>query len=270
MNKHPFVFSELFDNGGVRIALIGVLSILALFLLAETITLASNFGRSGIPATDTITVNGSGEATLVPNVAKISFVVHNSAATVAEANQKTSTQANEVIAYLKQQGIEAKHIRTAQYMVNEQYSYPNPCAAGSVCPTYTGSPKVTGYDASESIEVTIRNTNTTGTILAGLADHGVQNVGGPNFTTDDPNAGYVAARAKAIDDAKIQAQMLAKQLGVRLGKIINYSDSNGGYPRPMLYEASVSAKSADAVTPPDIQTGQNTYNASVTITYEIR
>ena len=37
---------EIFDNGGVRIAVIGALSILALFLLAETIHIAANFGRS--------------------------------------------------------------------------------------------------------------------------------------------------------------------------------------------------------------------------------
>lgn len=55
---------DVFDNGIVRIALIGVLSILALFLLSQTIITAGNFGRPGNPATDTITVQGTGQATL--------------------------------------------------------------------------------------------------------------------------------------------------------------------------------------------------------------
>ena len=58
MNNNPLY--EIFDNGSVRIALIGALGILALFLLAQTITIAGNFGRPDVPATDTVTVQGSG------------------------------------------------------------------------------------------------------------------------------------------------------------------------------------------------------------------
>ena len=78
-------FSDIFDNGIVRIALIGVLGILTLFLLAQTITTAENFGRPGVPATDTVTVQGSGQATLPPDVARVSFTVENTAAAVADA-----------------------------------------------------------------------------------------------------------------------------------------------------------------------------------------
>lgn len=263
--------SQLFDNRGVRVALTSVLVLLALFLLVSTINTASNLGRSGQPATDTITVNGTGEATMIPDIAKISFTIQNTAATVPEANDKTNKQGNEVIAYLKQQGIKETDIRTLSYSVNPQYSYPNPCPPGSACPTYSGSPKITGYQAMHSIQVTIRDTKNAGTILAGLATHQVQNVSGPEFTLDDSNAGYLAARAKAIDDAKAQARQLADQLGVRLGKIVNFSESSGGYPRPMMYEAyGKGAATADSVATPSIQTGENTYNASVSVTYEIR
>src|SRR3990167_225777 len=84
---------EIFDNGGVRIALIGALCILSLFLLAETINVATNFSRSGIPATDTITVQGDGQATLPPDVARVSFTVENTSTTVAEAQDATTKQA---------------------------------------------------------------------------------------------------------------------------------------------------------------------------------
>ncbi|MBI4122036.1 MAG: SIMPL domain-containing protein, partial [Parcubacteria group bacterium] len=95
---------EIFDNGGVRVAVIGVLSILALFLLAETMHRAANFGRSGVPATDTITVQGDGQATLPPDVARVSFTVDNTSTTVAQAQQATTKQANAALDFVKKQG----------------------------------------------------------------------------------------------------------------------------------------------------------------------
>ena len=136
---------EIFDNGGVRIAVIGALSILALFLLAETISIATNFGRSGVPATDTITVQGDGQATLPPDVAKISFSVQNTAKTVSDAQSATTKQANAAIDYVKSQDVDEKDIKTLSYNISPQYSYPRPCGAGAFCPEYENStPQVTG------------------------------------------------------------------------------------------------------------------------------
>ena len=103
---------EIFDNGGVRIALIGALAILALFLLAETITTAANFGRPSAPATDTITVQGDGQATLAPDVARVSFTVENTSATVAEAQIITTKQMNAALDFVKKQGVADKDVKT--------------------------------------------------------------------------------------------------------------------------------------------------------------
>src|SRR5665647_2906873 len=123
MNDHPFL--NIFGDNGVRIALTGVLSILALFLLAQTITLAKDFGRSGVPATDTITVNGVGQATLPPDVARVSFTVENTAVAVADAQAATTKQANAAIDFVKGQGIADKDVKTLSYTISPQYSYPD-------------------------------------------------------------------------------------------------------------------------------------------------
>lgn len=267
MNDHPFL--SIFGDNGVRIAMTGALAILALFLLAQTITTAENFGRPSVPATDTITVNGSGQATLPPDVARVSFTVQNTASAVVDAQAATTKQANAAIAFVKGQGIADKDVKTLGYTINPQYSYPNPCPRGLLCPTYSGAPKITGYQVSESIQVTVRTLSATGALLGGLGNLGVQNVQGPDFALDDATAGYAAARADAIAKAKAQAMLLAEQLGVRLGKIVNFSESSGGYPGPVYSIGMMSAKTADVVAP-SVPVGENTYNASVSVTYEIR
>ena len=245
--------------------------VLALFLLAQTILAFGNFGRPNNPATDTITVSGDGQATLPPDVAKVSFSVQNTTVTVSDAQDKTTVQTNSALAFVKEQGIADKDVKTASYNITPQYSYPNPCTGGVMCPVYSGSPKVTGYEVSETIQVTIHDLTAVGKLLSGLGKLSVQNISGPNFTLNDTSAGYDAARADAINKAKLQATLLAKQLGIKLGKIVNFSESSGGYQYPMYATGmGMGASDMKAEATPSVPAGENTYNASVSITYEIR
>lgn len=262
---------EFFGSRAARAAIMGVLIVLALFLVASTIRIAGTIGRSTIPATDVITVTGDGQATLPPDVARVSFTVQNTAAAVADAQAATTKQANAAIEFVKGQGVVDKDIKTLAYTITPQYSYPNPCPPGALCPAYRSSPKITGYEVSQSIQVTMRDLTAVGKLLSGLGKLSVQNVSGPAFTLDDATAGYDAARADAIKKAKAQAAMLAKELGVSLGKIVNFSESSGGYPYPVAYGMGMGgAVESKAIATPDVPAGENTYNATVSITYEIR
>lgn len=260
---------EFLGNKGIRIAVIGTLAILALFLFVEAVSVVQNFGRSGIPATETITVTGSGQASMAPNVAHIGFTVQHTAATVKEAQDATTKQTNAAIAYAKEQGVAEKDIRTQSYNISPEYSYPRPCTAGMLCPQYeNNTPKITGYQVAQSIQLTIRDLDKTGTILGGLGGLQVQNISGPDLTLDDPTAAHNAARADAIAKAKTQAKVLADQLGVHLGRIVSFNESVGGG----VYYSKAYALAADsaAAPAPEIPTGENDYSANVTITYEIR
>ncbi|MGH7175009.1 MAG: SIMPL domain-containing protein, partial [Minisyncoccia bacterium] len=214
MNDHL----ELFGNNVIRVAVVGVLCILALFLFAETVATISGVANPTTPPADTITVQGTGQASLAPDIAHITFTVQNSAATVAAAQSATTKQANDAIALVKQQGIADKDVTTLSYDITPQYSnvYP-PCPAGGACPNYIingGNQQITGYQVSETIQITVRNLDNVSPLLAVLGKQNVQNLSGPDFALSTPNAGQEAARAAAITDAKQQAQTLAQQLGV--------------------------------------------------------
>lgn len=266
MNENAF--SGFMSHRGIRIALVSALSVLTLFLFVQSVMVVKSLGRSSVPATDTITVQGNGEAVFPPDVAHISFTVQNTAATVAEAQSLSTKQTNAAIEFVKGQKVAEKDVRTLSYNISPQYSYPNPCRNSDYCPQYTGSPKITGYQVSQTMQVTVRDLTQVGAMLAGLGKLEVQNISGPAFALDDERAGYDAARADAIDKAKVQAKALAKQLGVRLGDIVNFSESSGGYPMyRMGYGGAAEAKMAPT---PNIPSGENTYSASVSITYEIR
>ena len=241
-------------------------------------------GESATPAT--ISFSGHGEVTATPDIANIYFTISKDGATVKAAQASVATVEKSALDILKSKGVADKDIKTADASFNPKYEYKQgacpiiPMGAGAAgvtvspsspyyCPP--GKQVLTGYTASESITVKVRNTDSVGDIMQALGTTGVTNLSGPDFAIDNPDALQEQAREKAIDDAKAKAKVLAKDLGVSLGKISSFSDN--GQPYPVMYSAKNSAMSVGAVpaaAPAVIPAGQNTISSDVTITYEIK
>jgi hypothetical protein len=173
---------------------------------------------------------------------------------------------------LKKLGIADKDVKTVNYSVSPKYDYNQPCAAGMMCGgMVSGTPKIVGYDVSQTIEVKVRDTTKAGDTLSALGTIGVQNISGPNFMIDDEDAARAEARGKAIEEARSKAKVLAKQLGVSLGTVISYSEG-GSYPQPMMYSAMTKGGIMDAraESAPSLPVGENKTSVTVMVTYEIR
>lgn len=268
MNER-FSFEELFSAKGVRIGIVAALATLALFLLVQTLIAAFTLARSGSPYANSITVEATGEASVIPDIAVISFSVVESADTVDVAQTAATKKMNAALAFVKEQGVEDKDVKTTGYNVYPKYEYPQPCY-GAVCPAST-EPKIIGYEVSQSIEVKVRDTEKTGAMLQGLGGLEVQNISGPNFMVDDDLSVKDMARAEAIKNAKTKAETLAKSLGVRLGKVVSFSENSGYYPYPMYdsYYGMGGMEKAASAPAPELPVGENETTVSVMITYEI-
>ncbi len=257
---------NLFSDSAVRISIVGVLAILALFLFAETWATVEGMGHVKIGETPTITVSGTGKASTPPTIAEVSFTVEERASTEQEAQALATKKTDAALASLKQLGIEDKDVKTTGYQIYPQYETPN-CKPGVPCPQST---KISSYQVSQSVDVKVRDTNKAGEVLKALGTAGVQNVSGPNFTVDEPTAVQAEARGKAIEDARQKAQLLANQLGVRLGTVVSFSE-NGGGAMPVFNQMMAKGASADSGAPaPTLPQGENETTSQVIITYEIR
>jgi len=257
---------EMTTNRTVRIAIVAVLVLLALFLLAKTWDEA--FGRDINDSYNTITVEGTGSAAMVPDTARITFTVMESAEGVAEAQESATTRTDAAIDALKEMDIEERDIKTLSYNVSPKYENMQPCF-GMICPQ--NSPRIVGYDVMQTIEVKVRDTAKAGDVLAALGGLGVQNINGPEFVVDDETAVQGEARAEAIEEARAKAKELAGDLGVRLGKIVSFSEGPTGdfygYGGKANMDMSMMATSQSA---PTLPVGENETEITVMITYEIR
>lgn len=248
------------------VAVVIAVSILGLFLAAKVVSEVKGWSQDQY-AVNSITVQGEGEVLSVPDVAMFTFSVNATAESVEAAQQQSATAMNAALAYLKEQGVEEKDIKTTSYYVNPHYSNPN-CIYGPRGEYNCPEAVITGYDVSQSIEVRVRDTAKSGEILTGIGSRGVNNVSGLQFIIDDESNVKEEARSMAIADAKEKAEKLAKDLGVSLKRITSFYEESGYYPMYDGYGgAEMKAMSAVA---PNTPVGENSVTSRVNITYEIR
>lgn len=253
--------------------LLGILFIFVLILAIQHIKEIRYVGSAD--TTSTINVDGSAHIVAVPDIATFSFTVTETAKTVAEAQTKATTKINNALKTLRDQGIADKDISTQSYNINPHYEYQRSvCPASSTgaviyCPE--GKSVLTGYDVSQTVEVKVRDLTKAGTILTSIGSLGVQNVNSLQFSVDEPNKVKAEARSKAIAAAKEKADVLAKQLGVRLVRVISFSESDGYYPPRPVYNAYGKGGADMAVqSAPEIPAGEQKVTSQVSITYEIQ
>jgi len=242
-------------------------SLLSAFLVAKIVSEVM-FWDTDSYLQNTITVSGEGESIAIPNVTKFSFSVNESAETTEEAQKMSTEKMDKALSFLKSNGIEERDIKTTSYDTYPKYDYGRPCTAFD-CPP-TSEPKIIGYEVSQSVSVKVRQQEEAGRFLAELGSIGVSNLSGLSFEIDDDSILYEQAREKAIEDAKNNAQKLAKQLGVKLGDIVSFDEST---PNNYMFDyRALNSKTEEGGFGggiPELPTGENTYTSNVHITYGI-
>ncbi|MBX4189355.1 SIMPL domain-containing protein [Candidatus Parcubacteria bacterium] len=244
------------------------IGLLALFLFVETLSAWKSW-RVSNPAYNTISVSGKGEAFATPDIATFTFSVSADAKAVADAQEAVTKKTDAITAALKDLGVDDKDIQTVDYSVYPKYIYTSVACTSSYCPPSRQVPD--GYTVTNSLSVKVRQTANAGKALSEAGSKGATNISGLSFTVDDQTAIESEARAKAIADAKSKAETLAKNLGVRLVRVISFSDGYGGGPIP-YYAKDVAlgmGGTANQAVAPSLEPGQNKVTDNVTITYEI-
>lgn len=223
------------------------------------------------PTIPTISVTGEGEVLAVPDIGRFSFSVTAEGDEASVAQEASGTKINDILAYLREQGVEEKDIKVEYYNLYPKYRYEERvCALGSYCPP--GEQVPDGFEVTQQVSVKVRDTKKAPTLITGAGERGATNISSLNFTIDDIEALRDEARAKAITDAQEKATVLAGQLGVRVVKFVSYYE-DGGYDMPMYRANAMSvdmAKEESAFGGAELPVGEESTKVRVTVTYEVQ
>lgn len=242
---------------------IGVLVVILLALVVlDKIHVVQEDFKSTIPK-NTISMSAEGKLSAVPDLASVSIGVLTTAATAKQAQADNTTKANAVIEYIKQQGVDAKSITTTDLSVNPQYDY-----SSSV-------QKIIGYQANQTVNVKVhgvdKSTEVLNKVIGGATNAGANQINNVSLSFENPDDLRQQARKLAVDKAKQQAKELADQAGLKLGRVVNISESSNQMPYPMPYALdSAAGKGGGPITVPSVQTGSQDITESITLTFEIK
>ena len=174
---------------------------------------------------------------------------------INDVMNQTSDRMQAVINALTNSGIDRNDIATTNVTVQPQYS-------GSDNPN-----AIVGYQASNSINVKIRNLNNASQTLGLIGTTGgdATRINSVSYSIDDDSQLVKDARTRAFDDAKDRAEQYAQLSGLTLGKVISISESSGTTP-PTPTPAPMPRAAMEAVP---VEPGQQTIGFSVTVIWEL-
>jgi uncharacterized protein len=202
--------------------------------------------RGDTPATaDTVTTNGHGVVTAIPDEATVSAGVHTQAGSAQEALAQNAKLMNQVVAALKNAG--GTELQTQQV---------------SLSPQTSDTGQVTGYAADNSVSAKSKIADTGALIDAAVAA-GANTVSGPSLGVSDSEALYRDALGKAVADARARADALAKAGGFGVGQVSTVVEQTANAPVPVFSAATAK----DAATP--VEPGTQDVTADVVVTFRI-
>jgi uncharacterized protein YggE len=231
-----------------------VFSVIALALLVGACAPAA--GNANVR---TLSVSGSGDALLAPDIAYIYVGVHTESPTAAEAVEENTSQTQGLIQAIREFGIDEKDIRTTNFSIYPMDRF-DPA---------TGLPsgeKV--YAVDNTVYVTIRDLTKLGDLLDTAVQAGANNINSVQFDVADKDEALREARANAVKDAEAEAQALAQAAGLSLGEIQSISFSEA-QPYPIFDGKGGGGAVAEQAAVP-IQPGQLTFTVSVNVTYALK
>jgi uncharacterized protein YggE len=201
-------------------------------------------------------VVATGEVYRVPDVARISAGVVTTAPTATAALEQNARQMASVRAALKRAGIPDRDVQTTAINLYPDYRRDERGTA----------PQLIGYRAGNEVSVTFRDIASTGKILDALVAQGANQISGPMLSVDKPEQALDEARTKALANARARAELYARALGRRVGRILSISEAGGFAPQPMMMMRGESA-SSDAST--SVEPGQQAIVVSLSVSFEI-
>jgi uncharacterized protein YggE len=223
---------------------------------AAAFLLTSNALAQTAPQPRLLTVTGEGEVKAKPDQATLSAGVVTESKTAAAALAANSRAMNAVFDTLKRLGIPDRAIQSSEISVQPQY--PNESRL---------SHRITGYQVSNTLTVTVDDLDKVGPALDALVSSGANSLGDIAFGLRDPKPLEAQAREAAVKNATAKAETLARASGTALGPIMQISE--GGIATPPLPMARrVAATASFEATP--VAVGEETVSATVTISWEIR
>jgi uncharacterized protein YggE len=235
----------------------------ALVSLMAILMAVSAFSQSAIAADAerprTVAVSGQGEIQAEPDLAHVTLGVESRKPKLEEARAEVARTIDAVLKLTRDLKIDQTLVRSTRINVQPEYNWDANARERNLI----------GYYVSRQVEIELRDLEKLGQVLERATDLGVNQLGDPRLDSSKRRDLERQALAKAVEDARANAEAVAKTAGARLGPVRTIS-ANSGYvppPMPMRGKVMMAMEASDAAQ--SYQSGQMTFTGNVQIEYDL-
>lgn len=214
------------------------------------------------PGATVLSVEAQGRSTRVPDLAVFQAGVTSEGKTATDALAANARAMNATMAALKAAGIAPRDMQTSSLSVSPVYGEPRRLPDGSV----EGERTIIGYRASNQVQVKQRDLARYGQVIDTLVKAGANEVSGPSFQLDKPDAALDEARLDGVAKARARAELYAKAAGLKVVRVLTIGESGGYSPQPpMLYARAEKMMAASS----PVAAGELDLSVQVAMTFEL-
>ena len=226
-------------------------------LAALAVPAGSALAEDGRPRT--VSVAGQGQVTAQPDMARVTLGVEARRPDLADARLTVTRAVDRVLALTKELAIDPKYVNATGLQVQPDYTWNEQAR----------KQELQGYVVSRQVEVELRDLDKLGTLLERAVSAGANQIGGASLDSTHRKELERQAMTLAVQDARLNAETLARAAGVQLGTVRTLNASSSSPPMPMYRMAA--ADMAAAPPPPDAtyQAGEMTFAARVSAEYDL-
>lgn len=189
------------------------------FVFAVAVLMPAAAAADTVSLAHTITVDGQATIFVDPDHASLDFGVETSALTVSGALAQNNAKMAGVLAALKGAAIAKNEVHTTTFNIAPLHPLLD---AKSYQYDYS---RISGYQVTNKITVTVSDLDKTGTIIDAAANAGANSSNSVVFEISDRDALLDKARAEAMRNAKHKAEMMANAVGAQVGALITVGNT---------------------------------------------
>lgn len=223
----------------------------ALMILAMLCITVSN--AQELKQVPQISVTGEGEIKVVPDQAVITATVETKGNVAKEVKKQNDQQIELVLKLIKKMNLAPTDYKTQRVSLNPQYDYEK---------------KKTTYNASQTIEILVRDLSKYDQLMEGLVDQGVNRIDNVVFQSSNLSKYQSEARKMAMKDAKSKAEDYVGVLGQKVGKAMVIADNSQSYNPQPVYARLMKTEMSDMVSPREtLAAGEIKITANVSVSF---
>lgn len=206
-----------------------------------------------------VSVAGQGEVQAEPDRALVTLGVESRKPKLEAARGEVARSVDAVLKLTRELNIDPKLVRATRVNVQPEYNWDNGARERNLI----------GYYVSRQIEVDLRDLEKLGQLIERATDLGVNQLGDPRLDSSKRRDLERDALAKAVEDARANAEAVAKAAGGKLGaaRTIAATSEYAPPPMPMMRVKAMAAQAADASQ--TYQSGQMSFTGRVQIEYDL-